>query len=337
MAVVLQLILLHLLTMHMSSSLRGSALVMRRRGNSVGWGAALSSRATQLFSTRTTKAALTPPTAATFLMQDTQQLAGVGPIIANQLKKLGIHSIRDLLLYFPRSMNRRIPSTLSACETGSALYVIRVQVEEVIVRGKQVVMATCKDADGTSLQLVYFTPTHPAIRLLRQHCTARSYVSVSGKLSVSKYDGQLQMVQADVLSSEISVPLLEPVYALTEGITSAKMRTLVVTAISALKTHGLGEWLASDFLSENGWPGCVEAIEKIHFPSVDDVVSLARDRLAFDELAAAYLSDLEAAVDKDFSLSFTKALTVPFLKSLPFKVAASHLASHTTVSSLIRM
>ncbi len=115
---------------------------------------------------------------------------------------------------------------------------------------------------------------------------------VSG--TIAFYDGVPQMVHPDRIVTEAdvgSLPLIEPVYPLTEGLGVNVVRKAVQAALG--KVPELPEWQDAAWLKERRWPSFRDAIEGVHHP--DDPAdispeSAAWSRLAYDELLAGQLA-----------------------------------------------
>jgi ATP-dependent DNA helicase RecG len=115
---------------------------------------------------------------------------------------------------------------------------------------------------------------------------------VSGR--VGFYDGMLQMVHPDrVVDAQnlAALPLVEPSYSLTEGLTSAQVHKAIGAALS--RVPELPEWQDPPWLSRGGWPSFTEALKELHQPARPGDVepqSRAWSRLAYDELLATQLA-----------------------------------------------
>jgi ATP-dependent DNA helicase RecG len=115
---------------------------------------------------------------------------------------------------------------------------------------------------------------------------------VSGTAAL--YDGMLQMVHPDRVVDEAGfaqLPLVDPVYPLTEGLGTGQVRKAVRAALTRLP-H-LPEWQDAAFLVQRGWPSFADALARLHQPT-EPSAELARtdawSRLAFDELLAGQLA-----------------------------------------------
>jgi ATP-dependent DNA helicase RecG len=111
------------------------------------------------------------------------------------------------------------------------------------------------------------------------------------------YDGMLQMVHPDRVVDEqgfAALPLVEPVYPLTEGLALGNVRRALDGALASLaRVTGLPEWQDEAWISRERFPAFAESLHHLHRPAEPhDVLpeSLAWMRLAFDELLAGQLA-----------------------------------------------
>jgi ATP-dependent DNA helicase RecG len=108
------------------------------------------------------------------------------------------------------------------------------------------------------------------------------------------YDGMLQMVHPDRVVSEADadkLPLVEPVYPLTEGLTLNVVRKAAEAALS--RVPALPEWQDDAWMRQQGWPAFGEALSALHRPAEPGAIAPetpAWSRLAYDELLAGQLA-----------------------------------------------
>jgi len=118
----------------------------------------------------------------------------------------------------------------------------------------------------------------------------RRYVSGT----VALYDGMLQMVHPDRVVDEAGLarlPLVEPVYPLTEGLYQNQLHKAINAALDRLPA--LPEWQDPAFLARERFPDFADALRHVHRPTLPaDVLpgSIAWSRLAYDELLAGQLA-----------------------------------------------
>ena len=143
--------------------------------------------------------------------------------------------------------------------------------------------------DTNTLTITYFNARKDYLEKLLPEGELR-YVSGIATL----YDGHLQMLHPDrVVTAEglAKLPLIDPVYPLTEGLHPINLRKALDGALERLPM--LPEWQDAAWLARNRFPSFAAALHSIHRPrSPDDLEStgLAWSRLAYDELLAGQLA-----------------------------------------------
>ena len=115
---------------------------------------------------------------------------------------------------------------------------------------------------------------------------------VSGTTAL--YDGMLQMVHPDRVVDEkglAALPMVEPVYPLTEGLGINQVRKAADAA--AGKIPALPEWQDAAWLTRNRLPSFGDALLSLHRPAEPSDIAPqgpAWSRLAYDELLASQIA-----------------------------------------------
>jgi ATP-dependent DNA helicase RecG len=118
----------------------------------------------------------------------------------------------------------------------------------------------------------------------------RRYVSGT----VALYDHMRQMVHPDRVVAEADLaklPLVEPVYPLTEGLSLNQVRKAADAALARLPD--LPEWQEASWVARERFPSFTEALRTLHRPTEPaDLLpeGLAWSRLAYDEFLAGQLA-----------------------------------------------
>jgi ATP-dependent DNA helicase RecG len=108
------------------------------------------------------------------------------------------------------------------------------------------------------------------------------------------YDGHLQMVHPDrVVDAKgfADLPLLDPVYPLTEGLHPNQLRKAIDAALARMPA--LPEWQDEAWLARSGSPNFADALRMLHRPQEPCDIApegAAWMRLAYDELLASQLA-----------------------------------------------
>ncbi|GLQ18374.1 ATP-dependent DNA helicase RecG [Maritalea porphyrae] len=111
---------------------------------------------------------------------------------------------------------------------------------------------------------------------------------------VTFYHGMAQLNHPDYIVAEDKfdeLPLVEPVYPLTHGLTSKKLQ--LVTQFALSKLPSVPEWISPARIQMNGWPSFGEAMHQTHNPKTPadaKIEGAARARLAYDEYFAGQLA-----------------------------------------------
>ncbi|MFC5586070.1 ATP-dependent DNA helicase RecG [Nitratireductor kimnyeongensis] len=117
-------------------------------------------------------------------------------------------------------------------------------------------------------------------------------VLVSGRMEW--FNGRASMVHPDFVVPETeahTLPMLEPVYPLTAGLSAKVLRRAITQALERLPA--LPEWQDASFLTRNRMPAFADALKSLHDPQAPkdlEPESPAWRRVAYDEFLAGQLS-----------------------------------------------
>jgi ATP-dependent DNA helicase RecG len=225
-------------------------------------------------------------------------LSGVGPkqekLYARLLGREGeIPRIADLLFHLPSGVvDRRARPKLRDVHPGTVV-TVAVTVDQHKPspphRSRAPYRIYTSDDSGGTLILTYFNARRDYLEKLFPEGATR-YVSGTTDL----YDGMLQMVHPDRVVDEeglANLPLVEPVYPMTEGLGPNLLRKAVDNAVARLPD--LPEWQDQAWVSRERLPAFADALRSLHRPAEPrDVLpeSSAWSRLAYDELLAGQLA-----------------------------------------------
>ena len=224
-------------------------------------------------------------------------LSGVGPKLAKALDRLlgdETHAARviDLLFHLPTGAIDRRPSESIAEAPVGEIATFSAQVTEhrpaPPTKAKAPYRIIVEDETG-DVTLVFF---HADVRHLLQSLPIGAYRIISGKLEL--WDGMRQMVHPDrILDPKLAatLPSVEPVYGLTEGIGGRVMARIAAGA--AERCPELPEWQDEAFAARNDFVPFRDAIHALHHPvdlkaAMGETVS--RRRIAYDELLASQIA-----------------------------------------------
>ncbi|HKS87329.1 MAG TPA: ATP-dependent DNA helicase RecG [Pseudolabrys sp.] len=222
-------------------------------------------------------------------------LPGVGPKLEQIYARLfgrDAPRIIDLLFHLPSGViDRRARPKLRDVEPG-AVVTVSVTVDKHRPspphRSRAPYRVYTHDNTG-DLTLTFFNARRDYLEKLLP-VGARRYISGRAEL----YDGMLQMVHPDRIVDEAafsSLPLVEPVYPLTEGLTLGNVRRAMDGALARMPD--LPEWQDESWMARETLPPFTAALRRLHRPADPrDVLpeGPAWTRLAYDELLAGQLA-----------------------------------------------
>lgn len=223
------------------------------------------------------------------LFADVSTLKGVGLRSAPLVQKLAGPLVRDVLFLSPSGIIQRRRTTAAAAVEGE-IGVFDVLIDRLIPPHKIGAPIKVRASDETGfVHLIWFAGSPRHIESLAPRGERRL---VTGK--VERFNNEVQIAHPDYilpLDKADEIPLSEPVYPATQGLTSRVMRKLAQGALAA--TPELDEWQDAAWLAARRWPGWRAALESLHAPTSEmDLTpeAPARQRLAYDELFAHQLA-----------------------------------------------
>ena len=250
------------------------------------------------------------------LDSDIQYLKGVGPAFAKKFAKLGIHTIRDLLLHYPRRYIDyskpytvvSAPFDVDCCVKATVLQ----RDPDRRVKGGRMLSHVVASDDTGILSLSWFNAPYAAQKLepgTEYYFEGR----VGGTLTRREILHPIIRTEEQVAA----VPLL-PVYGATEGLPAARITRCVQTALAYVDQ--LEDPLPPALLTKYRMPAKAEAVRAIHSPRDAADAAAARRRLIFEEL---YLLQLGIFLLRGHGRQATGAPMrpmdlEPFWRSLPY-------------------
>ena len=223
------------------------------------------------------------------LFADVSTLKGVGPRSAPLVHKLAGPLVRDVLFLSPSGIIQRRHTTAAAAIEGE-IGIFDVLIDRLIPPHKIGAPLKMRASDDTGfVHLIWFAGSPRHIESLAPRGERRL---VTGK--VERFNNEVQIAHPDYilpLEKADEIPLSEPVYPATQGLTSRVVRKLAQGALAT--APDLAEWQDAAWLSARRWPGWRAALESLHAPTSElDLTpeAPARQRLAYDELFAHQLA-----------------------------------------------
>jgi ATP-dependent DNA helicase RecG len=226
-------------------------------------------------------------------------LEGVGPKVAGLIEKivpadLGDRPARvgDLLFVLPHTVidRRSRPGIAGSAEGAIVTLDLRVDRHQPPPRGNRSVPYRVFAFDETGEIALTFFHAHAAY--LEKALPVGEDVVVSGRMEW--FNGRPSMVHPDhiaLAADAASLPLVEPVYPMTAGLSGKVLRRAIAQALARLPI--LPDWLDTDVARRHSFPPLAAALARLHDPKDPLDVSpegAAWRRLAYDEFLAGQVS-----------------------------------------------
>ncbi len=259
------------------------------------------------------------------LAQSVLSLKGIGPKIGEKLQKLGVTTILDLLYFFPRRYDDyTMMKPIGKLQYGEQVTIIGTiwQTRANRTRNNKV-MVQSVISDGTgSVQITWFNQPWIVKQL-----PAGLQIVVSGKVE--------QFLGRPVFNSPEWEPLeleplrtrrIVPVYPLTEGLGSGKMREIMKSAVSYWAAR-MPDPLPQDISQRQRLYALPRALQQIHFPDSQETLHEARRRLTFDELFLLQLGmqnqRRQWRSQSGISIDVSPGRVIQFRNALPYSFTAA--------------
>lgn len=252
-------------------------------------------------------------------------MRGVGPAQAHRLERVGVRTVEDLLYLFPRRYDDfsqlKTINQLRYGEEVTIIGVVREARNQQTRRGIRLTRAVISDGTGT-IEAVWFNQPY----LLRQLQSGRRIV-LSGQ--VDQYLGRLtfQSPQWEPWKGKfLHTGRLVPVYPLTEGLSTRRVRRLVKTVVEDLAPH-MPDPLPDTLVQSYHLMDLPTALQQIHFPDDAESLARARYRLSFGELLLIQVGVLKQrhAWQRQTGrpLSVDQGLLDTLIQALPFELTSA--------------
>jgi ATP-dependent DNA helicase RecG len=250
-------------------------------------------------------------------------LTGVGPVNAERLEKLGIHTLRDMLYHFPRRYDdysqRTTVRNLKYGQQVTVIGTIKSKSNRPPIKKLKKIFEVVVD-DGTgALRVAWFNQPW-----MSKNMQEGDQIVLSG--TVDQYLGRLTLTNPEwelLEADQLHTNRIVPVYPLTANIGQRWLRGLMNKVVGHWAPR-VPEPLPQDLVSAAGLVPLSEALLQAHFPDSQDGLQAARVRLAFDELFLLQLAVLiqkkiwQGQAARKFSVS--NSWLHERLQALPFQL-----------------
>lgn len=295
---------------------------------------------------------------------DVQFIKGVGPKLGSVFAKRGIYTVQDLLEWYPRTYeDRRAARSVSSLEPGQIVS-MRARVQSVrsmhLGRSRRKLYEVVVGDSTGRISCKYFRVPY---RGYFERFEPGLEVQVSGKVII--YRGKKEFHHPDIHPVQVeddTQDQLLPLYTDTEGLSPAKLRKIIDTALQELPGGSLAakpqaktakiQYRPPEGLEEN-LPDWVrekyqliprrQSIIEIHQPPAEQADLFlkfrapAQRRVIFEEFFKLefLLASRKVGIQRESALAIhgTNRLIEPFLKKLPFELTQAQKRAYAEVKA----
>lgn len=260
------------------------------------------------------------------LQADPTVLPGVGPAAAEQLERLGINQVIDLLWHLPvRHEDFSQLRTIDQLHPGEQVTIVAnlwdLKDRKLSVK-RQMLQGILADGTGT-LHATWWN------KFVRNQLTIGSTMRFSGKVGL--YMGQKTLdnpVFEDLDDDMVATGRLSPVYSLTEGLSNKRIRNIIRDVVEGY-AHFVPDPLPKTIRDEYQLMELSTALQQIHFPDSHEQLAAARKRLAFEEFFYVQLGVQqrrhELQQSEALALPSDPAMLAQFTAALPFALTSAQV------------
>lgn len=274
-------------------------------------------------------------------------LKGIGEKTEKLFNKLGVYTLRDMLLYFP-SGYIQYPEAITLAElVQEGTYALLIRIHNRPINKKIRHLELTKLTEKTSskkIDFIWFGSPYISSTLHQ----GEEFIFYGKVVETS---GVFTMTQPQLFSPEkyeLRLNTLQPIYPMTKGLTNTSIQKFVALSLDACDL--LEEHLPKSIIKCYQFPSFADALKQIHFPETMEEFQTSRKRLVYEEFFHFLLqvkiskTKIEARENK-FIIRHQDSVEA-YRKALPFSLTGGqletldtiqqHFASHTSMQRLVQ-
>jgi ATP-dependent DNA helicase RecG len=268
------------------------------------------------------------------LGQSVSVLKGAGAQLSARLARLGVYTVGDLLLNYPRDYDDRttlVPFADFAKEPRVRTVAVVVAHDWFGYGRMRTLKVTVKDGSSSAVLACFNRP------FLENQLPVGARVLVTGKFSFRYGDIQSSAFEVEGLGEGQEPPSgILPVYSLTEGLAQGLVRRIVKVALAEYGSR-IEEELPASLRERRGLMPKREALRAVHFPSDGGELAAARMSLVYEELfyfqlavARRAMRRREIQVERRAPMGLLKGRLI---ERLPFELTSGQLEAAAEIAA----
>ncbi len=239
------------------------------------------------------------------LLSPIDTIKGVGEKTTKLFNKLGVYTIEDILLFFPRTYLVYPECSTPDRDSVNSLISIagRIKSSPKMFRSKNRmdILSVTAFINDIPVDLVWFNSNY-----LKNNFEPGKVYVFYGRLVLEK--GRFKMSQPAIFTPEKYQDIrkeIQPIYPLTKGLTNNAVIKAVKTAFEGTKIPS--NRLPDELEEKNGFMSYDKALYTYHFPEKFDSLVEARRRLAYEEM---FFFILNSKLQEEQSISFPNEFNI---------------------------
>lgn len=212
------------------------------------------------------------------MLQSVDQLVGVGEKIKEDLALMDIHTIEDILFYFPFRYNMAEIKPLSELIHEDTVTIVGTVLYDPTVSyfGKRKSRLSFPlDVDGVSVKVVMFNRA-----FAKKQLPQGTVVTLTGKWDAHRLQITVNYHKVGYPDAEVTI---QPIYSVKGNIKQARIKGFITQAMEKYLQE-VEEILPEQYLYDYKLPSRQDAIQSLHAPKSKEALKHARRRFVYEEL-----------------------------------------------------
>ena len=254
-----------------------------------------------------------------------KKLYGVGDAKANKYASLGIYSVYDLLVHYPRGYedrgNIKLIADNDGVSKGAYLLTVATQPNSVRLKGRMSLTKFKVFDESATCEIVFFNQEY-----LKNTFVVGQTFRFYGK--IEKKNGKYSMTSPayETWDENADLAPLVSVYPLTEGLTQKQIAKDMRSALTLMSISDTNDDpLPEEIRRKYSLCARSYAIRNIHFPDSFSTLAAAKKRLIFDEFFDFALGLMISTHERKRDPAFACATSdlKPFTSQLPYSLTGA--------------